>query len=655
MQKQNLKKNNTILEGRKKTNRSELSQFVERSLPSQSEVDIFDQYLKAPSSQDIVNASLSKIYEGDNGQRVNVTEVNIKRRRGLWARLGLIVLYLVIAAGLAYGAYYFFFGNKKSMSPLTLSITADQPIKANQEFTYTIDYRNQENTALNNIEATVVYPENFIFTDSFPSPSSGNNKWNLEDIKSFSSGQIKIRGRLIGISGQSNIMFTDISYQPEGISSTFKKSSSVDVVLAGSGFDISSDNPGSVLVGEEKSLSVSWLAQETSFINNFSVRVSTSDNVSIIVNKEETEGITSDQAGVWNIDPRSTKEPLTFKFKVLDKKNDTEELKLIFEHKPENSSKAFIFEEKVLKVDVIKNNLNLSMVANGQSGDQGADFEQVINYSISYANKGETTMNDVIITAVLEGDALDWRKLEDANNGKVTSSTILWTSSEIPALKSLVKDQQGTIDFSIPVRPSTEARLFSRFEIKSYAQFALSDSSVEPNSENQANRSNTLTIKVNSDISLDEAVRYFDEDNMAVGTGPLPPKVGETTTLKVYWKIKNSLNEVGGLSVQTTLPSGVTWDGKNLASVGTVSYDQNTNQVTWAIGRLPLSVSQISAEFSIALLPRPSDQNKLMVLVAGTTLTGQDNKTSYSISKLLKAQTTKLEKDDIANTDGIVQ
>ena len=295
------------------------------------------------------------------------------------------------------------------------------------------------------------------------------------------------------------------------------------------------------------------------------------------------------------------------------------------------------------------------MVANGQSGDQGADFEQVINYSISYANKGETTMNDVIITAVLEGDALDWRKLEDASNGKVTSSTILWTSSEIPALKSLVKDQQGTIDFSIPVRPSTEARLFSRFEIKSYAQFALSDSSLKPNSENQANRSNTLTIKVNSDISLDEAVRYFDEDNMAVGTGPLPPKVGETTTLKVYWKIKNSLNEVGGLSVQTTLPSGVTWDGKNLASVGIVSYDQTTNQVTWAIGRLPLSVSQISAEFSIALLPRPSDQNKLMILVAGTTLTGQDNKTSYSISKLLKAQTTKLEKDDIANTDGIVQ
>ena len=655
MPKPNSKKTSESISGRKKINRSELSEFVERSLPSESEVDSFDQYLKAPSSRDIVNASLSKIYEGDNGQRVNVTEVSIKKRRSIWATAGFLLLYVAIAAGLIAGAYYLFFANQKSASPLSITITADQSIKVNQEFTYTIDYRNQENIVLTNVEATVVYPDNFILTDSFPAPTSGNNKWRLEDIQSFSSGQIKIRGRLIGLSGESNIIFSDISYQPEGITSTYKKTSSLDVVLAGSGFDISSDDPGSVLVGEEKPITVSWLAQETNFIKNFSLRINTSDNVTIIPSKEKVEGISSDQVGVWNIDPEKATEPLQFKFKVIDKKSDSEELKLLFEYTPENSTKSYIFEEKTLKVDIIKNNLNLSMVANGQSGDQGVDFEQVINYSISYTNKGETTMNDVIITAVLDGDALDWRKLEDENNGKVTSSTILWTSAEIPELKSLAKDQQGTIDFSIPVRSSTEARLFSRFEIKSYAQFALSGSSLEPSSDNQANRSNELTIKVNSDISLDEAVRYFDEDNIAVGTGPLPPKVGETTTLKVYWKIKNSLHEIGGLAVTTTLPSGVTWDGKNQASVGTLSYDENTNQVTWTVGRLPLSVSQISAEFSIALKPRFSDQNKLMILVAGTTLTGQDSQTSYSISKELKAQTTKLEKDDIANTDGIVQ
>ena len=78
-------------------------------------------------------------------------------------------------------------------------------------------------------------------------------------------------------------------------------------------------------------------------------------------------------------------------------------------------------------------------------------------------------------------------------------------------------------------------------------------------------------------------------------------------------------------------------------------------KLIWDIGRLPLSVPVVKAEFSIALKPKASNYNKLMILVSDTTLTGQDSQTSFPITKELKAQTTKLEKDDIADTDGIVQ
>lgn len=641
---------------RKKIKSSQLSDFVENNLPSEEEVGRFEQYLRGPNNTQVVNDSLSKIYEGDNGKRINVQEVSIKRRRSVWSKLGFALLYFTIIISLIAGAYYFLVYKKNSASPLLLTLSSDQAILANQEFAYTLEYQNQDNTTLTNLEATVVFPDNFIFTDSFPAASVGNNKWALPDLKGFSSGQIKIRGRLLGRSGEANILFADMSYQPEGVSVTFKKTSSLSVVLVASGFDFSSDNPGSILVGEEKTVTVAWVAQEQNYIDNFTIKALTSDNVVITYPKESVTGITSDQTGVWQIDPNKTTEPLTFKFKVLEKKTDFEEIKLVFEYTPGNSSRSYIFEEKVLSVDIIKNNLNLSMSANNQTSDQGVDFGQMINYSISYANKGESTMNDVIITAVLDGDALDWRKLEDENNGKVTGSTILWTSTEIPALKSLASNQQGSIDFSIPVRSQTEAKLFDQFEIKSYAQFALSEGVVEEEeSDNQGNRSNQLLIKINSDIDLDESVRYFNSDNIAVGTGPLPPKVGEVTTLKVYWTVKNTLHEVGDLVIRTTLPSGVTWNGKELASVGVISYDQLTNQVSWNIGRLPLSASSVTSEFSISLQPRFSDQNKLMILVSGTTLNGNDSQTSYQINKQLKAQTTKLEKDDIANTDGIVE
>jgi hypothetical protein len=197
--------------------------------------------------------------------------------------------------------------------------------------------------------------------------------------------------------------------------------------------------------------------------------------------------------------------------------------------------------------------------------------------------------------------------------------------------------------------------LIRTYDVKSYAQFAIGGKADELSATNEANRSNQLTIKLNSDTKLDEAVRYFDQDNIAVGTGPLPPQVDQTSTFKVYWTLTNSLHELGDLKVTTKLPNYVSWDSKDQADVGSLSYDKTTNTVTWSIGRLPLSANHAGAQFSILIKPRATDRNKLLILVSGTSLTGTDNNTTFPISQTLKAQTTRLEKDDIANTDGIVQ
>lgn len=651
MPKQNSKFTTNNQNGKKKAKPADFFAMVDAPT---AEAKRFSRYVKGPSKEEIVSDSLSELYADDNGERINVQEVTIKRRRSWLVRFGSILLYTVVIAAIIGGGWYWFMNRASKASPLDVTIMADTGLISNQEFTYTINYQNKENKILTNIELTTVYPDNFVIADSSPKPSEGNNKWRLPDIKPFGSGSLQIKGRLIGRSGQSNILFVDVNYQPEGITSTFKKTTSLDSILASSGLDVMATAPGSLLVGEEKPIEISWLLQEKNYLDTFSLHIETSNNLSIKSPKDLPEGVTIN-GSTWMIDSSKTVKALPLSIKALDKGEKPEEVKLVFEYTPTGSDRSFVIEEKLLTIEIVKNNLNLSISANGQTADQGVDFDQVINYSISYENKGEATMNNVIISAVLNGDALDWRKLEDENNGKVVGSSIIWTGAEIPALQSLTKNQQGTINFMIPVRSSSNAKLINSFEIKSYAQFSLADKTGTTVSENDSNRSNQLTLKVNSDVNLDEAVRYFDEDNIAVGTGPLPPKVNEITTLKVYWKITNSLHELGNVKVTTTLPSGVTWNEKDIVSVGTLQYNPTTNEVVWDIGRLPLSAPEITAEFSIALKPRISDQNRLMILVSGTALTAQDNQTIYPIIKELKAQTTKLEKDDIANTDGIVR
>ena len=113
---------------------------------------------------------------------------------------------------------------------------------------------------------------------------------------------------------------------------------------------------------------------------------------------------------------------LKIKFKVKEKKQPSFNLKLKFElpeqlidlstGQPNGTFKYHSFYEKDFLYDVIKGDLNINLIINGSALDQGVNFGQTLNYSINYANKGDTVMRDVILMAVLESDFLDWQSLK---------------------------------------------------------------------------------------------------------------------------------------------------------------------------------------------------------------------------------------------------
>ena len=189
--------------------------------------------------------------------------------------------------------------------------------------------------------------------------------------------------------------------------------------------------------------------------------------------------------------------------------------------------------------------------------------------------------------------------------------------------------------------------------VVSYGQYSMNNIPIK----SQDNKSNTITSKINSDLSLDEQIRYFNTDNLPVGSGPLPPQVGQKTTFRVYWTVKNNLHELSDTSVVLPLPSYINWENSNTTNVGSLSFDATNHQVVWEIGRLPLSVYRADAEFSLSLTPAESDRNKILVISPGSSVSAMDTETKDTIIKKLGAKTTKLEDDDIAglNNSGIVQ
>jgi hypothetical protein len=541
---------------------------------------------------------------------------------------------------------------------VALDISAKHQVVAGEEFAYTLEYANNEKQAIEGLEITVAYPADFIFLASDPQPATqsgvANNVWRLGRLEAGQKGVIEIKGKLVGVQGANALLSAELAYRPEAFNGQFKKSARFENVISDIGLEFTFDHYSSVLVGKENEIAITYKASDNYYLGTFKMLMNSMDNLQIL------SGDQSLRPGLWEIkDASAEAKDLRIRFKFKDKVNPTEEIGLRMEY--EEGGRSFLVYEKKIPLEVMKSDLNLNLIINGSRADQGIDFGQSLNYSLTFANKGETTMKNIVLMAVIEGDFVDWGSLGDANGGKVRGTSIVWDKDSLPMLEELASGQEGVIDFSLKVSEQPESIDPSKnYQVKSYAQFNIggilddnasgtaSTTKPAPDDMNKDTRSNTITNKINSNLELSEQLRYFNEDNLAVGYGPLPPRVGQTTGYKVYWRLENGLHELNNLVLEASLPDYVRWDAKSTASVGTLRYDEYAHKVIWTIGRLPISEYEIAADFGLSIVPQDGDADKIMTLINGTMVTAVDTVTGAEIKKTSKVKTTRLEDDDIA-------
>lgn len=626
---------------------SSLSEFVKRPLASDEEVEAFEKYAKNEAKEKEIKDSLATIYQDDEGNRVDVKKIIIKPKRGWFFNLFAFMAVAFIFGAAAYGAYnYAYLKIISSGSPASLEFESKKEISAGEEFYYDLNYKNEDSVELNNIEIKVKYPDNFIFLESDPAAAKNNNIWEIESVDPHRSGTIRIKGKLAGTADSANIILADMLYTPQNFSSEFKKSASFETKINNIGIDFAFNSSSSALVNEENEITIKFKTKAENYINNFALNIDHPEEVEII-----GEDKSKPDSRILNNFGKNENE-LKIKFKIKEKKQPAISIKLKFElpDRSDSPEKYYLFYEKELAYDVVKSDLNINLIINGSPFDQGVDFGQTLHYSIDYANKGDGDMKDIIIMAALESDFLDWQTFSCNHNGKASGNAISWSKQEIPELEKLPSGAEAVIDFSIKIKNQSEIDLSKNYIVKSRAQYSIEGKSFSTDSQ-----SNIITNKINSDLNLTEQIKYFNDDNIAVGSGPIPPKAGQTTSLKIYWTINNNLHELNDLQIKTDLPSGVKWDGKNRSSVGLLDYDIQSNQVIWKIGRLPVAINKAYAEFNVSISPVESDRNKIMIIMPGAEANAIDQETNMKINKKLKAKTTKLEDDNMASGDGIVQ
>lgn len=660
-----LKEKNENDEVSVKEEESSLAEFTRRPLATEEQVENFEERIEAQSHDTEVEKSLNEIYHDDDGELVDVQKIKILKKRGLFFWFFSFIFTIAFVGGLGYGFYYFIYKNIGSNAKaVDFTIEGETEVIAGEEFIYTLKYKNSINVGINNLQVTVVYPKNFIISDINPQPvAEKNSVWNIPFLGPGQTGEIKIRGKIIGMENELGVISGYVTYVPENFSSEFKREATLTTVVKDEGIDFDFDYANIALAGQESEIVLFFESKDNNFINNFRLTVEPQDNVEILSTDAKTESASGSKLakyslirpGVWQVDEvLDEQKELTIKYKILQKVSDKQELVLNFEQVG-GDNQYFRFYQKKIELDVMNNDLNVNLIINGSRSDQGVGLGDTLNYSIVYANRGETEMKDIVIMATLDSTYLNWDSLTDKNNGQLKRNTITWTKEQIPGLESLAKNAEGSIDFSIKLARSGNTSDSSNYEIKSYAQFSVGSLNNDSSKDSENNRSNVIINKINSDLKISESVRYFSEDNIPVGSGPNPPKLGQQTTYKTYWKLENTIHELDELAVRVKLPAYVSWDNKVQASAGNIQYDSATNEVLWFIGRLPSTVNEASGEFSISITPGQNDLNKILILLPGSKVSALDSETGAEINLTTKAQTTKLDGDEIGSGDGIVQ
>ncbi|MFA5108936.1 MAG: hypothetical protein WC458_00085 [Patescibacteria group bacterium] len=648
---------------------SSLSSFVERPMPTEKEVSTFERVMKQEVREQEIDSNLLEIYSDKKGRRADVQTMKARKRPIFLVRLFRRLLLLALIALAAYLVYFYFFNRGGDINSLELKITAPEKILAGEEFSYKIDYHNPTKYPLSQVHLELQYPENFIFTAANIPPTSGNYGWALPDLAPGGNATLTIIGKLISPADSVNVISGRLSYLPGSFTSQFKKEASAATLSGGPGWRVDLDYSNTAFLNQDNEMTLIFSEGQNNYLGDFNIAFSLpaeTDAAVVTGDQKATSspvgtGPTAEKIAVvktggasWQVsglNPALGRQevPLTYKIK---KKSDNLEIKVRLEKKTEDGQ-AYVFWEKIIKPELVNSDLNLTLFLNGSKNDGAITFGQPLNYSLTYSNRGDSSYKDVVVMAALSGDFLDWNSLQNEKGGQIQNNSIIWTKQEIPELAEIKPGQEGAVDFSLGLLLFKDGDLGKNLVITAYGQYGMNNKPVK----GQDNKSNTITSRINSDLSLNEEIRYFNVDNIPVGSGSLPPQVNRQTSFKVYWVVKNNLHELTDTRVVFNLPNYVSWGGKNATNVGNLYYDETSRQIIWEIGRLPVSVYRVDAEFDISITPGESDRNKILVLSPGSTVSAMDTETKDTIIRKTDPKTTKLEDDDVAglNNSGVVQ
>ncbi|MFA6603900.1 MAG: hypothetical protein WCT10_03615 [Patescibacteria group bacterium] len=570
--------------------------------------------------------------------------------------LGLVIFFAFLAAVSWAGFFFFSPGDKKfSGEGVTVEIEGPGEIKSGQPISFRIAYRNQEHIALGTASLELRLPKEFSATRF--DPASTEPTWKIGSIAPGKGGSITVEGVITAPLAKQLDLQAILTYRPADFNSEFQKVATRALIVTDSMIELGATGPAKIMPGDKIVIDFGFVNTADADLNKLRLRVSYPQN---FIPETAEPAALDEKLTEW---PIETLAPLVEQHVKITGSFAAEakgDIEIPAEIGYLDANDAFQPQKKAaFTTQVLEGQLMVALILNGKTGDQAAAFGDQLHYSITYKNTGRVILEDVTLTAILETvpdlpAVVLWNNLRDKQQGLRDKNRITWTKKQITALGKIAPEDEGTINFDLPLL----AAPLETAPDKDYRVTARVEADIKTIDGEEADRTiqtPPLAATLNSDVKLAAEARYFNTDGLPIGTGPLPPTVGQATTYRINWTIANTLHDLVDLKLSARLPANVVWTGSSNIDAGDLKFDAAAEKIIWTLNWLPTTIKNLRLSFDVALTPTEDQTGRTPTLIDALILEARDKTTGQPIILSQMPLTTMLDQDPLAAGKSKVQ
>lgn len=451
-------------------------------------------------------------------------------------------------------------------------------------------------------------------------------------MKKGEAAEVKIKGQVVGSSGEIKEIKAKLSYRLSNFNSDFETSDSFTILVLPPNLNVEITGPIDVVSGQDTTFTITYA----------NVSGSAFENLAVIVDYPEGFKWASAAPGAsksnnyWIIPElavgASGKIEITGSF---FSSNATDQLVSVeLGQIANNTFVSLINSSTVFKIAAAS--LSLTLNANPKiSVELGGNIE----WSLEYGNYGTIGLTNVVIIATLQGTALDLTRLI-VRDAIVTNNVITWKSATLSNLGLLLPNQKGKITFSLPVKQSLNTNIKN--------QVISAGASISAAEMPKSIQVPEVEIKLASSLGLTVSGEYL--------RGSLPMEVGKPTTYGITFVLSNLSNDLENVEVIASLPQPASaW--KNVvvpdSEKSRISYDPGSGKIRWKIDKMAAFVGKftpaLTVSFELEIVPTEADRGKVMDLLSSIQASGRDTFVNQEIfsAKVNDVSTSNIDDDQV--------